>query len=63
MRSAVVVVQNPFNAVVDADGRFRISNVPAGRHKLVIWHSDHDPQEVEVVVPEDGVARVEVTLG
>jgi plastocyanin len=63
MRSAVVVVENPFNAVVDADGRFRISDVPAGRHTLVIWHSDHDPEEVEVDVPEGGVARVEVTLG
>jgi plastocyanin len=63
MRSAVVVVQNPFNAVVGADGRFRITNVPAGRHTLVIWHADHDPEEVQVTVPENGVARVEVTVG
>ncbi len=63
MRSAVVVVENPFNAVVGADGRFRIANVPAGRHTLVVWHSDHDPEEVVVTVTEGGVARVEVTLG
>ena len=63
MRSAVVVVENTFNAVVGPDGRFRIANVPAGRHNLVIWHSDHDPEEIEVTVPENGVARVEVTLG
>ena len=63
MRSAVIVVENRYNAVVGADGRFRIADVPAGRHKLVIWHSDHDPEEIEVTVPENGVARVEVTLG
>jgi plastocyanin len=63
MRSAVVVVENPYYAVVGADGRFRIENVPAGRHTLVIWHMDSDPQEVEVTVPENGVARVQVTLG
>ena len=63
MRSAVIVVESPHNAVVGSDGRFRIPDVPAGRHKLVIWHTDHDPEEVEVTVPENGVARVEVTLG
>jgi plastocyanin len=62
MRSAVIVVQNPFHAEVGSDGRFRIVNVPAGRHKLVIWNADLDPQEVEVTVPENGVARVQVTL-
>ena len=63
MRSAVIVVENPYNAVVGADGSFRIEDVPAGRYTLVIWNTDHDPQEVEVSVPENGVARVRVTLG
>jgi hypothetical protein len=62
MRSAVIVVQNPFYATVGPDGRFRIPNVPAGRHTLIIWHVDEDPHEIQVNVPENGVARVEVTL-
>jgi plastocyanin len=62
MRSAVIVVQNPFHAIVGPDGSFRIADVPAGTYTLVLWHTDLDPHEVEVTVPENGVARVRVTL-
>lgn len=50
MRAAVVVVQNPLHALVSADGRFRIANVPAGRHTLVVWHHDGGTREVAVDV-------------
>lgn len=62
MRAAVVVVENPFHATVAEDGRFRIDGVPAGRHRLTVWEFDHGQATVEVEVPSDGVARVEVTL-
>jgi plastocyanin len=62
MRAAVIVVQNPFHAVVGADGRFTIPNVPAGTYRLVIWHVELSPQELAVTVPENGVARVQATL-
>ena len=50
MRAAVVVVRNPFHAVVAPDGTFRIANVPAGRHTLVVWHHDGGIREVQVDV-------------
>ncbi len=50
MRAAVVVVRNPFHAVVASDGSFRIANVPAGRHTLVVWHHDGGVREVQVDV-------------
>jgi plastocyanin len=62
MRSAVVVVENPHYAVVGADGRFVLRNVPAGEHRLVVWDIERRPQELTVTVPADGVARVQVTL-
>jgi len=62
MRSAVVVVENPYYAVIDGSGRFVIRNVPAGRHRLVVWDIERRPQELDVTVPEGGVARVSVTL-
>jgi plastocyanin len=62
MRGAVVVTENPFHALVGVDGRFRITDVPAGRHRLRIWHFDRGETEVEVVVPETGTVRVELTL-
>lgn len=62
MRAAVVVVENPFHAVVGEDGEFSLDGVPPGRHTLVVWHADGGSEEVEVEVPDGGTARVTVDL-
>ena len=60
MRAAVVVVQNPFSAVVGADGTFRMTNVPAGRHTIVVWHHDGGVREVQVDVRAGATTPVQV---
>jgi plastocyanin len=62
MRAAIVVVENPYWAQPDEEGRFRIEGVPAGTHTLVGWHVDRGDLEVEVTVTAGGTARVELTL-
>lgn len=62
MRGAVVVTENPYHTIVRADGIFRIENVPAGPHRLRVWHFDRGETEVEVVVPQTGMVSVEITL-
>jgi hypothetical protein len=62
MRSAVLVVENPFHAQVDADGSFAITGVPAGRYRLAVWDFDRGQRVVEVTVPAQGAARVDVSL-
>ena len=37
MRSDILVVQNPFFTLVEADGSFRIPNLPAGDYVLKAW--------------------------
>jgi len=32
------VVPHPYYVVTDANGRFELSNVPAGEYTLVAWH-------------------------
>ena len=60
MRAAVVVVENPFHAVVNRDGTFRIANVPPGRHRVVVWHHDGGVREVQVDVRAGAAAPVQV---
>lgn len=66
MRSTVVVVENPYYAVVAMEGvqgRFSIPNVPPGEYTLVIWHADLGSEEKLITVTSGGTARVSVELG
>lgn len=37
MEAYIVVLQNPFFAVTDTNGAFRISNVPPGTYSVAVW--------------------------
>lgn len=38
MRAWWLLVDHPYAAVTDADGKFKIENVPVGSYEAVIWH-------------------------
>ena len=63
MRSAVIVSENSYHAVVGTDGSFVIEGVPPGVHKLVVWHVDLGTATAQVRVSDGGTARVELTIG
>jgi plastocyanin len=60
MRAAIIVTEHPLYAIVGADGRFSIPEVPAGRQKLVLMHPEHPNREVTVDVREGETTRVDV---
>ena len=60
MRSHIRVVANKFYGVSDDDGSFVISGVPAGQHKLKIWHEKLGEQEIDVVVKAGERSEVEI---
>ncbi|MCA9045027.1 MAG: hypothetical protein KDA69_11940 [Planctomycetaceae bacterium] len=35
-----VVLDHPYAAVTDADGKFRIENLPVGKHSFIVWHEE-----------------------
>ncbi len=60
MRAGVLVVENPYYAVVPDSGRFRFDDVPAGRHLVVVETFDRRAQ-AEVTIPEGGTANLTLT--
>ena len=62
MRAAVIVVENPFFAEVDDQGRYEITGVPEGRYTLVVWDMDGGSEEIEVSVTAEGRVETEVEL-
>ncbi len=60
----VTVVDHPYFAVTDKDGKFTIKDVPAGKYKIVALHRKAAPvpgveQDIEV---KDGEAKSDFTL-
>jgi plastocyanin len=58
MRSFVVVSDNPFYGITAADGTVKIEKVPAGKWKLMAWHSQYGKKEASIEV-KDGEVKVE----
>ena len=38
MDSYIEVLDQPYAAVTDTDGKFRIEKLPAGEHTFTVWH-------------------------
>lgn len=60
MNAVARTFDHPFFAQTDAQGRFRIEGLPAGRHALEVWHPRLPPQQVQVDIPTSGAASVQV---
>ncbi len=63
MHCVILVLENPYYASTDAQGRFKIANVPAGDYKLRAWHERLPSQVKEITVPANGEVHANFTLG
>jgi len=52
MRATIVVVDSPYYTTTDADGNFRLANLPPGKFKLKAWLGRKKLVEREVSVSE-----------
>jgi plastocyanin len=62
MRAGILVVENPFYAIVPDSGRFRIDGIPAGRYRVAIEHFDRRPHSLEVVIREGATTPLDLKL-
>lgn len=58
MKAYIVVLPNPYFAVTNSNGLFRISNVPAGTYTIKVWSEHGSPETQSVQVPASGEAKV-----
>jgi len=61
MRAYVGVMAHPYFAVTDADGAFKIPNLPPGTYTIGVWHETFLTQEQKVTVAEKQDATVSLT--
>jgi len=55
MTAWVGVIEHPYFAVTDAQGRFRIDNVPPGSYGVEVWHETLGTKQLAAIVDRRGV--------
>ena len=54
MSAFVLVFSHPYYAKAEADGRYRIDNVPPGTYTVSAWHEGDVHETKTVTVPPQG---------
>jgi plastocyanin len=62
MNAFILVFSHPFFALTDADGRYRIDNVPPGTYGVIAWNEGISSETKPVTVPDGGIAELDFTL-
>jgi hypothetical protein len=50
MNAMLVAAEHPYYALTDANGSFKITDVPPGNYTLKVWHSKLGEQTKDVTV-------------
>jgi protocatechuate 3,4-dioxygenase beta subunit len=62
MNAFILVFRHPFFSLTDADGRYRIDNVPPGTYSVVAWNEGRASDPRTVTVTDSGVEEEDFTL-
>jgi plastocyanin len=62
MLAYVVVLETPYSAVTDADGKFEVKGVPPGKYLLWAWHEKKDGLEQEITVEAGQVLDLDLVI-
>jgi plastocyanin len=62
MNAYILVFSHPFFAMTDAEGRYRIENVPPGTYGVIAWNEGTPSETRPITVPDGGIAELDFTL-
>jgi plastocyanin len=63
MEAHIVVLRDPYFAVANADGTYRIAGVPPGTYTAKVWHGKFLPNGQTVEVPGSDSVALDLRLG
>ena len=62
MHAYLFVMEHPFFAVTDAEGKYSIAGLPAGDYSLSIWHEELGRQNQDVNVADKNLEEINFTF-
>jgi len=62
MSAFILVFNHPFFAMTDAEGRYRIENIPPGSYNVVAWNEGLASEPRVAVIPDGGSAELDFLL-
>ncbi len=62
MNAFILVFSHPFFGMTNAEGRYRIDNVPPGTYGVIAWNEGTSSEIKPVTVPDGGVAELDFTI-
>lgn len=62
MEGWVLVTSNPYATVTDAEGKFRLTDIPPGTHTLGAWHPSLGYQEAKLTLTAGHETSVTLTM-
>ena len=62
MNAFILVFNHRFFSISDADGRYRIENVPPGTYNVIAWNEGLASEPRSVTVPDGGSAELDFRL-
>jgi plastocyanin len=62
MSAFILVFSHPFFTLTDADGHYRLDNVPPGTYTVVAWHEGDASDPTAVTVPSGASAELDLPV-
>ena len=62
MNAFILVFSHPFFSLTDADGRYRIDNIPPGTYNVVAWNEGVASEPRSITVVDNGIEEEDFTL-